>query len=316
MLSLLAGTSPTINATVTQTFLENQIMYQAKRLGNAPIITQAMAPSLGDNINGPSLIRVPDWFTDPLGRYYLYFAHHHGKHVRMAYADKLAGPWTIYNPSKGVLTLEQTVCHSHIASPDVHLDHDNQRVVMYFHGPFSDFQHSFVAASCDGLTFNPQTTNLGPFYFRVFEHEDNYYALAKEKDNGTKLLRSSNRYNSFEPGPNILPNSRHTALLKHGDQLDIFFSCGGDCPEQIMVSRMALTGDWKTWQPGKASNVLKPEMNYEGANEPLSPSAFGAVNGPVNQLRDPAIFVENEKIYMVYSCAGETSLALAKLTRL
>ncbi|NET62179.1 MAG: hypothetical protein F6K47_40550, partial [Symploca sp. SIO2E6] len=34
----------------------------------------------GSNINGPSLIRVPEWIENPLGRYYLYFAHHQGKY--------------------------------------------------------------------------------------------------------------------------------------------------------------------------------------------------------------------------------------------
>ena len=26
------------------------------------------------NINGPSLVRVPEWVENPLGKYYLYFA--------------------------------------------------------------------------------------------------------------------------------------------------------------------------------------------------------------------------------------------------
>ncbi|MFV1980611.1 MAG: hypothetical protein ACC655_05595, partial [Rhodothermia bacterium] len=41
------------------------------------------------NVNGPSVIRVPDWINSPLGRYYLYFAHHRGSFIRMAYADDL-----------------------------------------------------------------------------------------------------------------------------------------------------------------------------------------------------------------------------------
>ena len=40
----------------------------------------------GNNINGPSLIKVPDWVENPLGEYYLYFAHHSGKYIRMAYS--------------------------------------------------------------------------------------------------------------------------------------------------------------------------------------------------------------------------------------
>lgn len=54
------------------------------------------------NINGPSLIRVPDWIapehrTHPDAVYYLYFAHHEGDSIRMAWASSLNGPWTLFN---------------------------------------------------------------------------------------------------------------------------------------------------------------------------------------------------------------------------
>ena len=52
---------------------------EVTRLPGNPIIRPAMLPGAdGENINGPSLIRVPDWVANPLGRYYLYFAHHNG----------------------------------------------------------------------------------------------------------------------------------------------------------------------------------------------------------------------------------------------
>lgn len=41
------------------------------RLTDAPIITPGLHPSIGKNIQGPSLIRVPDWVNEPLGTYYL-----------------------------------------------------------------------------------------------------------------------------------------------------------------------------------------------------------------------------------------------------
>ena len=37
-------------------------------------------------------------------RYYLYFAHHKGSYIRLAYGDAVAGPWTVFEP--GVLSLE------------------------------------------------------------------------------------------------------------------------------------------------------------------------------------------------------------------
>jgi hypothetical protein len=76
-----------------------------------PLITSSMSPRLSkladqqgsSNINGPSVIRVPEWVSKPLGRYYLYFAHHKGDFIRLAYADDPTGPWTIYEP--GALSL-------------------------------------------------------------------------------------------------------------------------------------------------------------------------------------------------------------------
>ena len=79
---------------------------QIQRLADRPIIHQGMDPALGDNINGPSLIRVPPWVTAPLGRYYLYFAHHEGGYIRLAFADDLLGPWRVHPP--GALRLSET----------------------------------------------------------------------------------------------------------------------------------------------------------------------------------------------------------------
>ena len=68
----------------------------ATRIMEEPIIHPGMDARIGTNINGPSVIRVPDWLAKPLGRYYLYFAHHKGTFIRLAYADNLKGPWQIH----------------------------------------------------------------------------------------------------------------------------------------------------------------------------------------------------------------------------
>ena len=77
-----------------------------KRIGNGAIITPATDPSIGHNIQGPSLVRVPDWAPNRLGRYYLYFADHKGAYIRLAYADHLEGPWKIHEP--GALNITDT----------------------------------------------------------------------------------------------------------------------------------------------------------------------------------------------------------------
>lgn len=287
--------------------------YKIRRFSENPIIHPELDASLGKNINGPSLIRVPDWIQQPLGRYYLYFAHHQGKFIRLAYANDLHGPWQIYRP--GTLQLEQTVCHDHIASPDVHIDASRQEIIMYFHGVTDAGQRNFVAVSKDGLAFTASRAVLGPFYFRIIRHNGWYYAVAKivGGPGGGVLLRSRDGRTTFEPGPAILPNQRHVALRKTGNLLHIFFSRGRDCPERILVAEMKLEGDWKQWQPTEPTDLLLPETEYEGGNLPLEPSNFGAIHHPVRQLRDPAIFEENGKIYLLYTCAGESALALAEL---
>ncbi|MDX1576500.1 MAG: hypothetical protein R3285_09920, partial [Kiloniellales bacterium] len=78
----------------------------ARRLLSHPIIRPRMDARMGDNINGPSLLKVPPWIERPLGRYYLYFADHKGDYIRLAYADRLEGPWTVYGP--GTLQLAES----------------------------------------------------------------------------------------------------------------------------------------------------------------------------------------------------------------
>ena len=59
-----------------------------QRVVDRPIIHAGLDPSIGANIQGPSLIRTPDWLPNRLGRYYLYFADHKGSYIRLAYADQ------------------------------------------------------------------------------------------------------------------------------------------------------------------------------------------------------------------------------------
>ena len=80
--------------------------FSVERVRGNPLIVPEMSASIGTNINGPSLIRVPDWVENPLGRYYLYFAHHKGKFIRLAFADNVEGPYEIYEP--GSLHLEDS----------------------------------------------------------------------------------------------------------------------------------------------------------------------------------------------------------------
>ena len=227
------------------------------------------------NINDPSLIRVPDWIKNPLGRYYLYFAHHRGKYIRLAYADHPEGPWQIYAP--GTLHLDQTCCADHIASPDVHVDYNTQTIRLYFHGVcLGRGQVTMLATSTDGLHFTPTSEILGPSYFRVFQHDDWYYAIAKNHNIGGVLLRSADGISPFERGPDFIARLRHAAVWRQENQLLVFYSRIGDAPEHILVSRVELKPDWNDWRPSEPIELLTPEMDYEGAGLPIIPSVPGA----------------------------------------
>lgn len=286
-------------------------IWKARRLLCNPIIHAGLDASIGENINGPSLIRVPEWVDKPLGRYYLYFAHHTGRHIRLAYADRLCGPWTIYRP--GVLSVDEAFCEHHIASPDVHVDDERRQIRMYYHGPSPEEQRTHVAISHDGLTFRARPENLGPSYFRVWQWDGWHYAIAMPGI----LLRSRDGLTGFETGPRVFTHHlmRHSAVLLEGSTLWIFFSNIGDCPEHIVVSRMELSGDWTDWTPTPWESVLLPEEDYEGAGLPLEPSVMGKAPGPVRQLRDPAVFQEDGRTWLLYSVSGESGIAIAELIR-
>ncbi|MFT4862357.1 MAG: hypothetical protein ACI95C_001578 [Pseudohongiellaceae bacterium] len=314
------------------------------RLGNGPIIGPEIDPSIGENIQGPSLIKVPSWVNNPLGKYYLYFADHKGLYIRLAYADELLGPWKIYQPgslhiadsffaatrpaiaperlaelvaareASGVRVSHdygKELTEPHIASPDVHIDEKNQRIVMYYHGlEAAAFQHSRVALSNDGIHFNAREENLGKTYFRTFEYQTMTYAMAMPG----QLYRSANGLSDFEPGPLLFePTMRHSAVMVRDGQLLVFWTRVGDAPESIMLSTIELAGNWIDWQESETAVVLKPEFLWEGANSPIEPSVRSTAYGSVNQLRDPAVFSENGVVYLLYAVAGESGIALARV---
>lgn len=303
----------------------------ATRLADNPIITPDMHPEIGGNINGPSMMRVPDWLPDPLGRYYLYFAHHQGKFIRLAVADEPAGPWR-YVPG-GTLHLDDTPFRGHVASPDVHVDHDAREIVMYLHGPVTDPENHVapqmtrVAVSADGRQFTCGREVIGRPYFRVFRRGDWHYALAMPG----QLYRSRDGRTNFRRGPMLFGGQgfdramkdeaflrqvkiqRHTALLPLGDTLHIFYTRAGDAPERILHATIDLSADWLDWKPTEPDTLLEPEADWEGSNLPAEPSSFGWAPQPVCQLRDPAVFSEAGRHRLLYSVAGEAGLAVAEL---
>ena len=282
----------------------------AERFEQNPIITPNMQGRIGGNINGPSLIRAPEWLPDPLGRYYLYFAHHKGRFIRLAYADSLAGPWRIYEP--GVLHVGGTEGIDHVASPDVHVDEERRRIRMYHHLSMTAAtrQESRVAVSEDGISFRSLPERLGLPYFRVFSWGGYHYALGMPG----RFYRSRDGLTGFEGGPTLFsPNMRHSALKLDGNTLSAFYSDVGEAPERILLSTIKLTPDWMEWRESAPVTVVEPETDYEGANLPNEASVRDWSPAPVRQLRDPAVYREGTEAYLLYSVAGESGIAIARL---
>jgi hypothetical protein len=284
-----------------------------ERFATNPIIDSRLDDSLGDNINGPSLIRVPEWIEKPLGRYYLYFAHHDGRYIRLAYSNDLHGPWAIHGD--GVLPLQDALFSGHVASPDVHVDNARREIRLYYHGSDTPSggggeQTTRVALSTDGLRFTARPEHLGRPYFRVFHWDGHVYALAMPG----VFYRSRDGLSDFAEGPTLFTrNMRHTALKLDGRVLSVFYTNAGDCPERILLSTIDLDPRWESWTPSAPVVVLEPELDYEGGHLPRVPSVRGLSSEPVCQLRDPGIFQENGRTYLLYSVAGERGIAIAEL---
>jgi len=289
-----------------------------ERFEENPLVTPAADERIGTNINGPSVVRVPDWVDDPLGEYYLYFAHHKGEYIRLAYADELRGPWSVYSP--GTLHVDSTKFDEHIASPDVHVDHDAERFQLYYHGccgPFSHRDGEFnqvtdVATSTDGIEFTALDETLGNSYFRVWEYGGEHYALA----NDGHLYRGGEPLSPFTREHELFPRNRHFAVrFPDADTLQVFMTRRGDRPERVQVAVIDLRPPVEQWRadPHPPETVLWPDREYEGRDRPLASSENGPVHERVRSLRDPAVFEEDGRAYLFYAVAGERGIAGAEL---
>ncbi|MDA3962871.1 MAG: hypothetical protein PF961_18970 [Planctomycetota bacterium] len=298
------------------------------RSANNPLITPASG-AIGTNINGPSVIAVPDWVKQPLGKYYMYFAHHGGDFIRLAYADHPAGPWTVHGDEVLPLAAVKTAGYTgHLASPDVHVDHRAKRIVMFFHAPHkwpsaeakgrlrTNFkQLTGVASSADGLDFAAGgSVPLAFSYLRVFVWRGQLFGLTARGlvfrwDGAAWPDGTATMIERAEP----VASWRHCAVHIDGDRLYVFYSRWGDKPERIVVSYADLKRDWNQWQLSPPVAVLRPEGPLEGADLPVKPSAKGAAKKRLHELRDPAYFEAEGRAWLYYSIAGESGISVAHL---
>jgi len=289
------------------------------RAPEAPLIAPATHPGIGNNITMPSVIRAPDALAASagLGRYWMYFAAHDGHYIRLATADAPAGPWTTYTP--GTLTDTEVAPFSDtISSPDVFVL-PSGRIRMYFstdHYPGSTQQWSGLAESDDGLHFTlASSENLAKYYLRAFAWGGVTYGLQKGWSTApAELGVSTDGVERFAPLKTLSGGSiRHMAVLLDGNTLLVFYSVIGDAPERILLSTIQLdAAPPSEWDLSPPIEVLRPELAYEGALQPIAPSVKGPATN-VNQLRDPYVLQDGGKTYLFYGIAGESGIALAEL---
>ena len=321
----------------------------ARRLPHNPLITVRSSPSLGGNVNGATVIRVPDWIERPLGRYYMYFANHMGDFIRLAYANDPAGPWRIHEP--GVLHVRDTAFYrpqpdpvetledfyTHVASPEIYVDHARKQFVLWVHGWYTNGerwpadpkaaaawasarsygQFTQAASSSDGLHFAVTPAISRTSYLRVFKRDGYFYGVSRLG----RLSRARDPFGAFELGNGLFRDGpyagrvRHVALVVDGDRLDLYFTAIGDAPERVMHATVDLSGDWTGWRASAATDVLAPEAAYECADLPNAPSLGGDVEVPVRQIRDPFVLNDNGRQILYYSYCGEQGIAAAEISR-
>jgi hypothetical protein len=353
--------------------------FAATRLNNAmPILSKqhfdlaGASVEEGANINGPSVIRVPDWIplerrASPRARYYMYFGHHKGRYIRLAWAESLEGPWRLYNTGRdipegkrGVLDIgddrklkigQSLKIVKHVASPDVHVDHDNKRIEMYFHGPIKyknklcRWQKTLSANSLWGLDFSSgiKAVVLSSSYLRVFEAAGVLQGLSSSRHYTSRttaesLVESAEseycgnqwqgrpaRFMDFSgftqsgvgPFTPARTKIRHLGIYKADNRLHVFFTMKGHAPERILATSVMLnSGCWQCTAPQAAPvEILRAKETWEGGAVAPSPSTKGAQFELENALRDPFLFYEDDALYLFYVGGGERAIGLAQLTR-
>ncbi len=279
----------------------------------------------GHSINGPSMIRIPDWIAeedrlDPSAKYYLYFGDHSGSYIRLAWAADITGPYTLYNADNdGVLGLSavntvfknasNTINSDHISSPDVMVE--DGRIIMFFHiKKKSNFsatdstdswfdtgsQQTVCAVSTDGLNFTTQPKLIGNAYFRSFKHNNNWYAFTN--------------YGPIWKGPST-----------DSDPWDVLWdhvAWAGNNATTSSSGNGELTGGgnpiWDNLMANYAANGLTDERGYAGFN---GNKGFANQNAPrTGAPRHFATRLLNDgtTLEVYYTCRGEMPESIYKTT--
>lgn len=143
----------------------------------------------------PSVIKASDYFSSPLGTYYMYYAPHDSPGgICLAYANNLSGPWTEYSANPIISkTWSPYYSVSHVSSPHAIWNSGAGKLYLYFHGENSTTR---VASSVDGrsFTYENQCVSTADFdniseasYARVY-----MYTIPSKNNTYTMVLMGNN----------------------------------------------------------------------------------------------------------------------------
>ncbi|MFF2270237.1 hypothetical protein ACFVTZ_18405 [Cellulosimicrobium cellulans] len=146
----------------------------------------------------PSVRYVAGRVTNPLGRWYMYYAPHDAPGgICLAYADSVTGPWHEYDANPIIPRTWASFDVSHVSSPDAFWNPADRRIYLFFHG---ENHTTRVASSADGRSFTYHNRVVGTSmlpgvsetsYARVFPHptrSDLYIMLFMGNHGGTRKI--------------------------------------------------------------------------------------------------------------------------------
>lgn len=264
----------------------------------------------------PSVLHASDYFAEPLGEWYLYYAPHENPGgVSLMYADSLDGPWTEHTANPVVANVWAPFYSvNHVSSPDVIWNDAEDLLFLYFHGANDQTRY---ATSADGVTFGyggtavtnamGGATTTETAYARVFPHPDpasafeyGMFYMENTTANSRRIRLAESidgRAWTVRPTPVITPGSLDAGnvsaanLFEWGGQLYIIYHASS---KKIFA------------------RTIDPTLTTVGA--PVLLHASSGVGDDVGRVASPEIVVDRGTPYLFYE-AGErldATIAYAK----
>ena len=273
-----------------------------------------------DNVTGATVL---EWRSRLTGRriFQIYFAGHKARHIRLAESRELLGPYKLRRFPIAMLTRFSRTRRGHVSSPEIYYVGKKKYLITHAVPKHPEISQLSYISRLWFSRFTPKIKRLDlPSYARAFIHQGRHFVITRagklfEVNPKLEILRKTpiSKRNLFEKnerdnGKHI----RHPMVANIQGRLICFYTCIGDTPERVFASEILdLEGEKPYFS--RPIEIIRPELPYEGADLPITPSTRGSAKRPVNQLRDPYFFTTENKSYLFYSVKGEFGIALCEI---